>query len=348
MGVINTYLQTDMTNASVWYGQVYSYTSSYILISDGYHGGAYFGSGLTYSGGRVVGGILTGYDSAINVNSYTFLTNSYTITYSARGFSLDAATAYNYIQSGNAMGFQAWALSGNDTLTGSVYSDHLITYNGNDIITGGMGSDIIDGGVGTDTSNYSGSHNNYTITKSGNNFIVADNLGSDGIDTLVNVEVLQFSDTTNVLAPSNSTTEFVALLYQAALGRTPDASGLSNWNDLANGLPGGTSSLYNLSDLSGHYNGNLSIAGGFTNSPEFITKYGPLSNTQFVTQLYANVLDRTPDQAGLNDWLSQLNQGQTREHILVGFAESNEAIMNASVGFVGQASIHHEAWMHLG
>jgi hypothetical protein len=160
--------------------------------------------------------------------------------------------------------------------------------------------------------------------------------------------VLQFANTTNVLASTNSTTQFVALLYQGALGRTPDAGGLAGWIDLTNNLPGGTSNLYNLSDVSANYNGNLSIAGGFTNSPEFIAKYGTLNNIQFVTQLYANVLDRAPDPAGLNGWIGLLNQGETREHILVGFAESNEAITNATVGFIGQTGIDHDAWMYLG
>jgi hypothetical protein len=132
------------------------------------------------------------------------------------------------------------------------------------------------------------------------------------------------------------------------LGRTPDPAGLQSWETIANALPSATEAIgvYALSDQSGGYNGSLSIAGGFTQSGEFVAKYGSLSNTQFVTQLYANVLDRAPDTAGLNSWLAELSAGQTREHVLIGFAESAEAISNAQNGFTGQSAAH-AAWLFL-
>ena len=82
--------------------------------------------------------------------------------------------------------------------------------------------------------------------------------------------------------------------------------------------------------------GLASIAAGFTNSTEFQQKYGTLSDTAFVTQLYQNVLVRAPDQAGLNGWLDLMHQGDasgqiyTREMVLVGFAESPENIAKAA------------------
>lgn len=103
---------------------------------------------------------------------------------------------------------------------------------------------------------------------------------------------------------------------------------------------------YGLSDVSAGYNGSLSIAGGFTNSAEFIAKYGSLTNAQFVTDLYANVLDRAPDAAGFNYWMSALSSGQSREHVLVGFADSAEAISNATAGFTGQSG-YHATWLIL-
>ena len=41
------------------------------------------------------------------------------------------------------------------------------------------------------------------------------------------------------------------------------------------------------------------VAQNFINSPEFSATYGSLNDTQFVTQLYANVLHRAPDDGGL-------------------------------------------------
>jgi hypothetical protein len=106
----------------------------------------------------------------------------------------------------------------------------------------------------------------------------------------------------------------VARLYDTVLNRLPDLSGLTNWtHSLASGA-----SLQN-------------VANGFVGSQEFQNVYGPLNNTQFVTQLYANVLHRPPDTAGLNNWVGYLNSGQeTRAQVVVGFSESPEHIANTA------------------
>jgi Ca2+-binding RTX toxin-like protein len=147
MGTVNFNLPAQMTNPSVWYGYLLLADASNIVISNGYYGGWYYGNNFKYTGNGVSGGTLTGYDAAINVNTYNL---TYTLVYSARGFNLSASTAYKYIQSGDASGFQAWALSGNDVINGSIYSDNLLGYNGNDTMTGGSGWDWIDGGAGND------------------------------------------------------------------------------------------------------------------------------------------------------------------------------------------------------
>ena len=98
--------------------------------------------------------------------------------------------------------------------------------------------------------------------------------------------------------------------------------------------------VYALSDASANYKGTLSIASGFTQSLEFISHYGSLSDAQFVTQLYSNILDRTPDTLGLSGWESQLKNGVSREHVLVGFADSAEAIANATQGYIGVTGVH--------
>lgn len=169
MGTVTCYLPVDMSNPYIWYGDVYDANSTKILISDGYRGTLYYGKNFRYSGDSVSGGILTGYDEAINVDLYT---GTYTLEYSARGFNLSAATAYNYVASGNAAGGQAWALSSNDTINGSPYADYLIGYGGNDAITGGGGDDYLLGGSGTDTFN----------CNAGTDYIV--DLGSGGADVL--------------------------------------------------------------------------------------------------------------------------------------------------------------------
>lgn len=138
----------------------------------------------------------------------------------------------------------------------------------------------------------------YSITANADgSFTLATTGSSDHVSGVIQI---QFADKTLTIATANSFNEYVALLYQGALGRTPDAGGLAGWEQLANALP--TSELatgvYALSNFSGNYNTTLSIAAGFTNSAEFEAKYGSLSNLQFVTQLYSNILDRAPDSGG--------------------------------------------------
>ena len=61
--------------------------------------------------------------------------------------------------------------------------------------------------------------------------------------------------------------------------------------------------------------------------PEFQATYSTLDNTQFVTQLYQNVLARAPDPAGLAGWVGALDAGLlTRGGVLLGFSDSAEFI----------------------
>jgi Ca2+-binding RTX toxin-like protein len=99
-------------------------------------------------------------------------------------------------------------------------------------------------------------------------------------------------------------------LYQATLDRDPDLAGFLNWTGkLAGGLSFGT------------------VISGFVNSAEFRATYGQTSDREFVTLLYANVLGRAPDPAGMNNWLTQMANGtRSREQVVEGFVQSREFI----------------------
>jgi hypothetical protein len=76
--------------------------------------------------------------------------------------------------------------SGAETLTGTA---------ANDTLEGDGGNDMIDGGSGNDTAVFRGAYGNYTFNSLANgDLMVASKDGSDGIDTLHSVEVLQFTD----------------------------------------------------------------------------------------------------------------------------------------------------------
>jgi hypothetical protein len=98
-------------------------------------------------------------------------------------------------------------------------------------------------------------------------------------------------------------------LYRAFLGRAPDAGGLEFW---INRRRSGTWSLIRMAD-------------SFASSNEFKTKYGTLTNRQFVTRIYTDVLGRTADTAGVNYWTGKLDRKEkTRGSVMVGFSESSE------------------------
>ena len=104
-----------------------------------------------------------------------------------------------------------------------------------------------------------------------------------------------------VLAP-------IARLYFAYFLRIPDAGGVTFWGDqYRNGVPLAT------------------IANAFATSDEFLNRYGSLSNEDFVSLVYFNVLNRAPDTAGFEYWTGQLNSGaRTRGEVMLGFSESDE------------------------
>ena len=82
---------------------------------------------------------------------------------------------------------------GNDTLMGGAGVNQLIGGFGSDVLQGGAGNDILDGGPGIDTANFAVTRAQATIVRSGNGSLTI-TAGADGIDTVANVEKLQFAD----------------------------------------------------------------------------------------------------------------------------------------------------------
>ena len=155
--------------------------------------------------------------------------------------------------------------------------------------------------AGTNIENVIGSWYNDTIVGNTSNNILNGNAGNDSISG---------SDYNPILTAHGQ----IYRLYQATLDRAPDEGGFGNW----------ATALANGATLAG-------ITTGFINSAEFQARYSSLNNTQFVTLLYNNVLDRTPDIGGLSHWVGELANGATRESIVNGFSESAEFIGNAGL-----------------
>jgi len=81
---------------------------------------------------------------------------------------------------------------GDDTLFGSSLANHLVGGRGDDLLSGGAGNDTLDGGRALDRAAFSGDSAGYALTVNvDGTFTIT---GTDGSDTLENVEILGFAD----------------------------------------------------------------------------------------------------------------------------------------------------------
>jgi len=187
----------------------------------------------------------------------------------------------------------------NDTMTGASGNDHFYPLGGND---------KVDGSFGYDTVFLQGTRSQYGANLSNGVLTLTDTVsGRDGADQISNVERIAFTDST-VAFDINGDAGQAYRLYQAAFNRTPDQHGLSYW----------------VSQLD-HGASLLQVAQAFVVSDEFRQTFGSnLSNQAFVNAMYTNILGRNADTSGSSYWVSQLNAGQSRAQVLLGFSESPE------------------------
>jgi len=187
-----------------------------------------------------------------------------------------------------------------------------------DVLIGGAGNDTLDGGAGLDKAVFTGALANYRLNLANNKVEVVDSQATrDGTDSLSNIERLSFSDVSVAFdTGANQTAGSGYMLYKAAFNRTPDGGGLGFWIDK---MDAGT--------------GYNSVAQSFVNSTEFKDAFGganPTVNT-LATKLYNNVLNRTPDAAGLAFWQDKLSkEGWSTADVLGYFATSGENVTNVT------------------
>ncbi|MEC3862648.1 DUF4214 domain-containing protein [Mesobacterium sp. TK19101] len=193
---------------------------------------------------------------------------------------------------------------GDDSLTGTEGADTIFASAGDDTVTGGVSDadrgDLISGGTGQDL-----------LTGGAGDDTVIGGAGQDTVDGGTGIDML-FGDGLDYT--TSAAADQVFRLYQATLDRLPDAGGYADWTIKLS---------YGIADLT-------QLAGGFVSSPEFESVYIAITDADFVTLLYNNVLDRAPDAGGLDDWVARLQGGTTRSEVVVGFAESTEFVASTA------------------
>jgi serralysin len=131
--------------------------------------------------------------------------------------------------------------SGKDVVACNDYGDHVALGGGDDVVTGGAGNDALDGGAGNDaldggssvdTAVFSSNASAYSITQTSTGRFTV--VGTDGTDTLTNIEYAKFDDQTMRLLPgTGSTVNFANApsTYMAGIRDFDgnDLGGLASW-----------------------------------------------------------------------------------------------------------------------
>lgn len=195
------------------------------------------------------------------------------------------------------------------------FLDKTVSLVVNDTIKGSPGIDFFDGGLGLDTVVYSGPQERYTINKTGNRYVVSEPTGSDDTDYLSNIERLQFSNGKVALDVENGNAGEAAKLIGALLGPT-------YVKDKA--LAG---IVINLLDqkYSSDTIANLGLA-----TPMFLSMAGSSSNTDFVKQVFNNVVGRPPTPSESSTYVNMLDAGtsQSALALMAAHTDLNAARIN--------------------
>ena len=219
------------------------------------------------------------------------------------GFNCNAGDVYNFAINTHPA-FCVWDAGGSDTIDASGFSmaQTIDLRQGAFSSIGGLVSNVSIA-MGAVIENAFGGAGSDALTGNDADNLLSGNGGADTLDGGAGNDTLFGGDDLGLSAAQKS----VFRLYGASFRRSPDIAGFHFWV--------------------GQINAGKSVAtlaASFVGSAEFQTTYGALSNAQFVTLLYGNVLNRTPDAAGLAAWGAQLNAGGSRAGVLAGFSESAE------------------------
>ncbi len=196
--------------------------------------------------------------------------------------------------SGNAAANRIYGFAGNDVIMGGAGNDMLDGGEGDDTFLGMSGWDAIYGGNGTDKLSLAQTSTSMHVTKlRGEVFIVNDASGTN-LTVCRNVEQIQFSDVAVSLSDSMafvSPDTTLSQIYVAAFRRAPESEGINYWTQevATRGIDEVAEIIFSLDIVKAIYPASMSAS-------------------QFVTAIYTNVFDRSPDPEGLNYWTQQLMQ----------------------------------------
>ena len=214
-------------------------------------------------------------------------------------------------------------LGGNDTLIGLGGTDTLLGGDGNDRLIGGTGNDTLDGGLGIDTAEVIATRATSSFSANAGGWSLT--TPAEGTDSLFGVERLKFADLSIALDVSGNAGS-VAKTLGAVFGRqfVADKAVVGTWlAQIDTGIS--YQALVGQAVASDLFK-QLAGAGN-----------GPVSNTQFVTQVWLNVIGSAIDAGNLATYVGILDSGQHTQASLA-FLAAELDINVANVNLVGLAT----------
>lgn len=181
------------------------------------------------------------------------------------------------------------------------FLDKTVSLVVNDTIKGQPGTDFFDGGLGIDTVVYSGLQERYSITKSGNRYVVSEPTGSDDTDYLSNIERLQFSNGKVALDLGGNAGQ-AARLIGALLGPS-----FIKDKALAGVVIGLVDQDYSIENIA-----NLGL-----NTSFYLALAGSTKNEDFVNHVFRNVVGRPPEVNEQKTYVDMLNAGTSQAALAV-------------------------------
>jgi hypothetical protein len=167
---------------------------------------------------------------------------------------------------------------GIDSVIGSAFDDTLIGDSQNNFLVGSAGNDTLVGGRGADTAEFAGVSSAYLTTKAGATMTVT---GPDGVDTLIDIERLRFSDKGLAFDlgsgdPTGMTVRIIGAAFDTP-NMTPQLVGM------------GIELFESEFGFGGRFS-MLDVCKRVVVSPLFLT----MSNEDFVNTLYRNIVGVLP------------------------------------------------------
>jgi hypothetical protein len=172
------------------------------------------------------------------------------------------------------------------------------------------GTTLLHGGAASDAATFSGARADYNIEVH-NGYVIVSSKSAPALKAMVvNVEQLQFSDT-SVAVQNSPDMGTLAGMYQTVLGRQADVMGIEYWANI-------------------HQAGASwgAIALSMIASSEHVANHEGFNGlaAHDVALLYTAIFNRNGDAEGLAYWAGAMGRGMSLEQVASGFVQSAEMI----------------------